>query len=381
MRREPEHAWHVAAGRISSRIRMTPPVSSTRPILAAPRAAEIGSEDTATTLTTSADAQQFPQPEREMVRFLENAKTWGDVKIRTNAPWLLARFRETRYFRNLYQADRDELTPSRLLTVAVGLAPRVNFWPQMPIHARSVLPRTLVRLGYRPTLAPPDNTTPSVAWSNDTFVEPHVFRGAASPCINSACRDISKNHLGVLHKEVFGYSAEVDPTIGDGLMVKKNNLNAWHDGVIIRRPTQREPGFVYQCLIDNRCGHDLIEDIRVPYFSGELPYAYIKRRPIAFRFKDAHATVEIAHVRDLFTPTECRFIKTLCSSIALDYGELDILRNREDGKIYVVDVNKTPFGPPAGLPKKDATAAMAIYAVQVEALVNKFRPLQAQGVT
>jgi hypothetical protein len=201
-----------------------------------------------------------------MVKLLENAKTWGDDKLRTDAPWHLARFRETRYFRNLYRADQDELTPNRRLTVAVGLAPRVNFWPQMPIHARSALPRNLVDRGYHPTLAPPENTTPSVTWSNDTFVGPHAIGGAANPCINSLCRDISRHHLGGLHKEIFGYSAEFDPTIGDGLMVRKNNLNAWHDGVIITRSTQRQPGFVHQCLLNKRCDHDLIEDIHIPFF-------------------------------------------------------------------------------------------------------------------
>lgn len=32
--------------------------------------------------------------------------------------------------------------------------------------------------------------------------------------------------------------------------------------------------------------------------------------------------------------------------MGLDYGELDILRNNLDGRIYVVDVNKTLWGPP-----------------------------------
>jgi len=42
-------------------------------------------------------------------------------------------------------------------------------------------------------------------------------------------------------------------------------------------------------------------------------------------------------------------ISEFCSRIGLDYGELDVLRNKDDGKIYIVDVNYTPWGPPAKL--------------------------------
>jgi hypothetical protein len=31
--------------------------------------------------------------------------------------------------------------------------------------------------------------------------------------------------------------------------------------------------------------------------------------------------------------------------MGLDYGELDVLRDADDGRLYVVDVNTTPFGP------------------------------------
>lgn len=32
--------------------------------------------------------------------------------------------------------------------------------------------------------------------------------------------------------------------------------------------------------------------------------------------------------------------------IGLDFGELDIIRDNADGGIYIIDVNKTPWGPP-----------------------------------
>lgn len=35
-----------------------------------------------------------------------------------------------------------------------------------------------------------------------------------------------------------------------------------------------------------------------------------------------------------------------CRIMGLDYGELDVLRDTEDGKLYVADVNNTPWDPP-----------------------------------
>jgi hypothetical protein len=67
--------------------------------------------------------------------------------------------------------------------------------------------------------------------------------------------------------------------------------------------------------------------------------------------------------------------KNLCARIALHYGELGILRNREGGKIYVVDVNKTPFGPPVGIPREEAKAANIIDFIFL-AMTDYF-PLQA----
>lgn len=43
---------------------------------------------------------------------------------------------------------------------------------------------------------------------------------------------------------------------------------------------------------------------------------------------------------------EAELLLRLCRALGLDYGELDVLRDVEDGKLYVVDVNNTPWAPP-----------------------------------
>ena len=42
----------------------------------------------------------------------------------------------------------------------------------------------------------------------------------------------------------------------------------------------------------------------------------------------------------------------------LDWGGLDVLRHAGDGKIYIVDVNKTDMGPPLALPIKEKLSAV-----------------------
>jgi len=48
----------------------------------------------------------------------------------------------------------------------------------------------------------------------------------------------------------------------------------------------------------------------------------------------------------------------LCHELGLDYGELDVLINVDDGKVYIVAVNNTPFGPPKILDSRSAALAL-----------------------
>ena len=43
----------------------------------------------------------------------------------------------------------------------------------------------------------------------------------------------------------------------------------------------------------------------------------------------------------------------------LEYGDLDILRDNDDGRIYIVDANNTPHGP-SQLTKEEKKSALDI---------------------
>jgi len=54
----------------------------------------------------------------------------------------------------------------------------------------------------------------------------------------------------------------------------------------------------------------------------------------------------------------------------LDWGGIDVLRDAQDGRIYVVDVNKTDMGPPIVLPLHEKMRSTAILAKALKAVIQ-----------
>lgn len=173
--------------------------------------------------------------------------------------------------------------------------------------------------------------------------------------INEKCTNISKQAVADTFEQVFGYPLEVDPTLYTGQAVCKSNNNATHDGQIIQCPVskdQMQSGNVYQKLINNSPDGKLVRDLRVVYAYGQIPVAYIKCRKISRRFANENTHVELKQASDLFSSTEIEKICQMAQAMGLEFGGLDVLRDEDDGRIYIVDVNKTCMGPPIALPHK-----------------------------
>ena len=56
--------------------------------------------------------------------------------------------------------------------------------------------------------------------------------------------------------------------------------------------------------------------------------------------------------------------------MGLDWGGLDVLRDRADGRIYVVDVNKTDVGPVIALSWTDKMRSMRLLGQAMDRLVT-----------
>ena len=170
---------------------------------------------------------------------------------------------------------------------------------------------------------------------------------------NGHCLDISKSTLDRHHHDVFGYGVNVDPTTHVGPMLEKSEGNAVHDGREIEgplSPDHLQPGKVYQRIIENRTEGGLFEDLRVVVINGQVPVVYRKRKTDEVRYTNETAEVDLAKSpKTVFSEAEMRQIGSLSAKMRAEFAELDVLRDRQDGRIYCVDLNPTPYGPPAGL--------------------------------
>ena len=182
---------------------------------------------------------------------------------------------------------------------------------------------------------------------------------------NGHCLDISKSTLDRHHHDVFGYGVNVHPRTHSGPMLEKSEGNAVHDGREIEGPlaaAEVQPGKVYQRIINNRTESGLFEDLRVVVINGQVPVVYRKRKSGEVRYTNETVEVDLAaSPKTVLSEEEMVQIASISTKMCADFAELDVLRDRQDGRIYCVDLNPTPYGPPAGLSKgQKAQATMLI---------------------
>lgn len=248
---------------------------------------------------------------------------------------------------------------------------RILFYPDGPVEFHALF-KILLFLGYQVTSDPKRSCDLAVKWwlafDGNPFAplqDMPPIKGNDNrrvPVLNRRCNDISKRMVNTTFEEIFGYSLSVDPLTYSGKCVMKLNWNALHKGRIIECPTKSiDDDFVYQKLVRNETGDGFVEDMRVPVFANKTPFIYLKYRSVKDRFIDrVHTNTRaiIAEVADVLSEEELEKIHQFCARIGMDYGEVDVLRDRDDGRIYIVDANNTPSGPPS--PISDSEGKMAV---------------------
>ena len=96
---------------------------------------------------------------------------------------------------------------------------------------------------------------------------------------------------------------------------------------------------------NNIINNELVE-YRVPILGSTIPFIYVKYRPLKSRFGSKNKRVEIAKPEKYLSPDEQERIIKFCNMLGLDCGEMDILRDSDTKRIYIVDANHTPASPP-----------------------------------
>lgn len=193
--------------------------------------------------------------------------------------------------------------------------------------------------------------------------KPSLRLKAGAKLINFSCWDVSKTRTAIAFERAFGYPLAVDPTRHAGLAVEKSEINGAHDGHVIQCPAHRLPGRAYQRLIDNR-GADagMVDDLRTCTVGGRPVCVFVKRRPLAKRFQNTNTEVLFRMPVEVFSEEEMDRISSFTHEMGMDWGAIDVLRHRADGKLYVVDANKTDMGPPIALPLADKMKATRLLA-------------------
>ncbi len=170
--------------------------------------------------------------------------------------------------------------------------------------------------------------------------------------INQKASDISKTNVSECFNKVFGYPLTIDPLTYDKPIVIKSESNGHHDGIIINgplKPDQIQTEKNYSIEINNIDKNGYATDYRIPYIGGISNFCYLKKRPKSTRFSNNNERVFLLDTKENFSKSEMLCIEDFCRLIGLDYGELDCLRDNLTKKLYIVDVAKTPAGPPNGI--------------------------------
>ncbi len=267
--------------------------------------------------------------------------------VKTRRDYLITkRLVETNYqYNNQKKSAINHALDSLRLLSAPGKT--IAFYPEVP-GLSAVIFDLCAFLNYKVVQGPHLDADCEMLFNDSTFSNLGDFADAfknPANVINGQCDDISKVNVQHCFQKAFGYPLGVDPATYHGPILKKSNKNYTHDGEIIHgpvKPSELDQQYVYQKAIDNRTDDGYFLDLRVPVCGGKIPLVYKKYRSPENRFTDvSHA--EIAEPDKMFTPTELNQILTFVDLLNMDFGELDVLRDNNDERIYIVDANKTPY--------------------------------------
>ena len=253
-----------------------------------------------------------------------------------------------------------------LQRIRQGKRPPVFYtWPELPSR-RAALYKMTRSLGWELTNLPRQKAIAGIRFKDATqqnlSASTWPIDLEAPTVLNTSCIDIRKQTLEKAHANAFGYGMSVDPLMHQGQMVIKSDENAKHDGHLVHGPidpNDLRSNVVYQLNIDNRDESGRYFDYRIVWILGHIPVIYQKFKAPNERF--TNATVEtklVADVALVLSETEREAIARLTHSMHVDYAELDALRDRHTGQLFVVDVNPTPWGPPAGLGRNEMDEAI-----------------------
>lgn len=254
---------------------------------------------------------------------------------------------------------------------------RISFFPKKPRSYYAIWP--VCQLADVKIVDDPQEADLHFYFEDREFLTAPRMAPTAKPAFNVDCFDIRKSVVARVFEETFGYDLKVDPLTHHGIAVEKSELNGKHDGRMIECPVMSaKPGHVYQRIIENTFDGAEHVDIRTPIVGGRTtPYVFLKKRTREKRFTNDNHRVDLAPIDAMLSHAEQETIARFAAAMRLDFGGLDILRDRHDGRIYIVDANKTDMGPPAAMKSQDKLTAMRALAEAFAGVIDEKLKQQA----
>jgi hypothetical protein len=191
---------------------------------------------------------------------------------------------------------------------------------------------------------------------------------------NFAVGDVSKTNVALMMERAFGYPLALDPETHVGEAVEKGEGNGLHDGRTVICPMTRAPGKAYQHVIRTEGEDGWAYDLRTACVGRKPVVVFVKKKPASARFSIQNTSVVVRAPEDVFSAAEIAQISAFCEIMQLDWGGLDVLRERESGRLYVVDVNKTDTGPAVVLSWSDRKTATTLLSDALKGMVRSERP-------
>jgi len=164
------------------------------------------------------------------------------------------------------------------------------------------------------------------------------------PIINLFCNNLDRFYIEEIFIKVFGYSSFAEP--GERCVRKGNYQGGGHHSIFATCPDSQDGKYIYQKFIDGSINDDTIRVIRPVIFGRKVKALIVKESDSSNIFEQN----EVIKKEYFYSPQsdwifysdyEIKQIEKFVDILCLDYGELDVIRDK-DNRIYVIDVNNIP---------------------------------------
>jgi hypothetical protein len=245
--------------------------------------------------------------------------------------------------------------------------PRIWFTPHRPRPWYIVWAATV--WGGMVFARSPESADAAFYFEDQTIATPPPPRHANA--FNFGVGDVSKSKVARVMEEVFGYPLAIDPTTHVGDAVEKGEGNGLHDGRLVQCPCPPAPGKAYQRVIKTEGADGWAYDLRTACVGRRPVVVFVKKKPAKARFSIQNTSVVVKAPEEVFSAAELAQLDAFCAAMKLDWGGLDVLREHDSGRLFVVDVNKTDTGPAVVLNWRDRARATTVLANALRDMVRK----------